>query len=63
LNENRRSVNVFEGRGDSQTVHCPPAYIDQPAVADGNLATARARTWHDNVPLMRQFTKMLNSRL
>jgi protease I len=33
-------------------------YIDQPAVVDGNLVTAR--TWHDHAECMREFMKVLD---
>ncbi len=34
-------------------------YVDQPAVRDGNLVTAR--TWHDNTPLLKEFVAMLKA--
>ncbi|MBM4001504.1 MAG: peptidase [Planctomycetes bacterium] len=33
-------------------------YVDQPAVEDGHIVTAR--TWHDNAPLLRAFLKQLD---
>lgn len=34
-------------------------YVDEPAVVDGQLVTAR--TWHDNTPLLEHFVRMLAS--
>ncbi len=34
-------------------------YVDQPAVVDGNLVTARG--WQDHAPFMREFMKMLQN--
>jgi protease I len=34
-------------------------YVDDAAVVDGNLVTAR--TWHDNAPFFREFMRMLNA--
>src|SRR5262245_37785155 len=36
-------------------------YVDEPCVVDGNLVTAR--TWHDNTPFLKQFLRLLESRL
>jgi putative intracellular protease/amidase len=33
--------------------------VDEPAVVDGNLVTAR--TWHDNTPLLKHFVQMLKA--
>ena len=35
-------------------------YVDQPAIVDGNLVTAR--TWHDHAACMREFMKLLTAK-
>jgi protease I len=58
------AAGVIEGKTVTTVSKCAmdctqggAKYVDQPAVVDGNLVTAR--TWHDHAPCMREFMKLL----
>ena len=53
----RRVATVAKCRFDVEV--CGATFVDEPAVVDGNLVSAR--TWHDNAPFMREFMRLLNA--
>ncbi len=62
------AAGVIRGRTVTTVAKCAldaaqggARYVDQPVVVDGNLVTAR--TWHDSAPFMREFLRLLRSRV
>ena len=55
---NRKVTTVAKCQFDAETAGA--AYLDQEAVVDGNLVTAR--TWHDSAAWMREYVKLLRGK-